>query len=49
MKEELDEVEIVGYSNFLKTVDYDISAVCGIKDLKFADGEKKINIIKERS
>ena len=49
MKEELDEVEIVGYSDFLKTVDYDIAAVCGIKDLKFASGEKKIKIIKERS
>ncbi len=48
MKEELDEVTIVGYSDFLKTVDYDITAVCGIKSLKFEDGEKQIKIYKER-
>ena len=48
MKEELDEVTIVGYTDFLKSVDYDITAVCGIKSLKFEDGEKEIKIYKER-
>lgn len=45
LKEELSEVTVVGYSNFVKEV-VDLKGVGGIVELKFEDGEKDIKIKK---
>ena len=46
LKEELNDVTVVGYGEFPKTADYDLKAVGGIINLHFEDGEKNIKIVK---
>ena len=46
LKEELSEVTIVGYSNFVKEVESDLKGVGGILNIKYEEGEKEIKIVK---
>ena len=44
LKEELACVTISGYSDFIKTCEFDIKAVGNIKDIKFKSGNKNVEI-----
>lgn len=46
LKEELNEVIIIGYSDFAKSADYDLKAVGNILNLEFKKGEREIIIKK---
>lgn len=46
LKEELSDVTLLGYSDFIKSVDYDLKGVGGIVNLHFESGEKDIKIVK---
>ena len=44
LKEELSKVTLTGYDDFVKNCAEDIKAVCNIKTLEFAEGEKGVSI-----
>lgn len=44
LKEEIELLTIQGYSNFVKRVEYDIKAVGNVKEIKYQDGDKNIDI-----
>lgn len=46
LKEELTDVTLAGYGDFIKSADYDLKAVGNITNLHFEDGEKNIIIKK---
>jgi valyl-tRNA synthetase len=46
LKEELSNVILSGYGDFVKSVDYDIKAVGNILNLELVNGEREVKIIK---
>ncbi|MDD4110611.1 MAG: valine--tRNA ligase [Clostridia bacterium] len=46
LKEELSDVTLVGYGDFVKSADYDLKAVGNIVNLHFEDGDKNVIIKK---
>lgn len=46
LKEELNDVTLIGYGDFVKSADYDLKAVGNITNLHFENGEKNIIIKK---
>lgn len=44
LKEEVKLLEVSGYSDFARLVDYDIKAVGNVKEIKFASGEKCVKV-----